>query len=915
MKKFLLFILFLSIAVSVFAGENDDYRVIRGLMRDGTYTIAVDRMNAFLESYPESSHRKEVRELLISACLSGRMYDKEHRYADSFVKDYCPQAPGACMAVVLYDATAFYLEQRLPEAEEKLDTISGSLKGQSPDTLRAYYQLAGDVAYARNRFQDAVGLYNSFLKLGMDNQVRLKLGIAYYHLKKYRKAKRVLLRLEGENFQSAELFRYLGLLKFSDEKYEEAARYFEKAGKMQDRLFEVHTLLKQGKAADAYTLFRKVVPLKAISPESLAVYRIQSLLNQGRWRDAKEMLDKSTLPDSRAALELSFSVYDRFRRFNRAADVLHTMALIGNQPGHDFYRLAEYRLTKLNDAEGAFRFYGKVLEKAPEGPYASLALMNRIRCSLYMGNPEQALKLTTSFLKEYGVTSPITDEAYFVLGKLMLNRGNYPEAIKSFENILVNYPDSKLRAKSAYFLADAYFRNGMYKDSGKAAATLFGLSDRGKTLNLAALSAYLDGRYDQAAAYFDELDKDEAKTKAVTSELQAFSLALSDKVQEAVAVAGKNKSLIFSLYLRLRDAENSIHTALSENPMLPSHLYEAADLTEDAALKRQLLEKAVELSDPDTTIHLLAFHELEPEAVAAGDYLTLMELEPEFIQNDPESFHGSQAILKKARKYREKGKLSKAVALYQMAVRAFPDAPGNDESYYFLYQYARPRKLAYLEKIVKDYPDGQYAALAAYNLGVITFKGKDYKKAGPLFQQALSLNDPSMAKLAWALRYYLGVSLEKTGDVDGAIVQYREYLKEIPEDVHQVGERTRIGLLFQKQGLLDEAVAEFNRLLQMPEVKTRKAEITYYIAECLEAQGKLKEALQQFLSVTYLHSDELMWSTTARFKAAKICEQLEYYDDAAKLYRKIASAYKGQVQGEFAKEKLKELQGKEEDKK
>ncbi|MCK5735319.1 MAG: tetratricopeptide repeat protein, partial [Spirochaetaceae bacterium] len=327
--------------------------------------------------------------------------------------------------------------------------------------------------------------------------------------------------------------------------------------------------------------------------------------------------------------------------------------------------------------------------------------------------------------------------------------------------------------------------------------------------------------------------------------------------------------------------------------------------------KRQLLEKAVELSDPDATIHLLAFHALEPEAVAAGDYLTLMELEPDFIQNDPESFHGAQAILKKARKYREKGKLSKAVSLYQMAVRAFPDAPGNDESYYFLYQYARPQKPAYLEKIVKDYVDGQYAALAAYNLGLTYFHGKDYKGAALLFQQALSGSDPSMAKLTFAVQYYLGVSLEKTGNIDDALIHYREYLNGIPVDVHQVGERIRIGLLFQKQELLDEAMAEFDRLLQMPEAVNRKAEITYYMAECLEGLGELKEALQQYLAVTYLHNSELMWSTTARFKAAKICEQLEYYDDAAKLYRKIASAYNGQVQGEFAKKKLEELQGKE----
>ncbi len=915
MKRVFVTVLLFITATAIIAGEADDYRVIRGMMRDGTYSIAVDRMTAFLDSYPDSPHRKDVREMRISACLSARLFDREHRYADAFTADYCSESPGDCVAVTLYDATAYYLEQRYPDAEAKLKSISENLKTCSADTLKVYHQLAGDVAYARKRFQDAVKQYNAFLKIGMNNDVRLKQGISYYHLKKYRKAGRVLSRLEREHFQAPELFRYLGLLKFDDEKYADAVGYFQKAGEKQDRIFEVHTLLKQGKASDAYALFREVVPLASVSPEALALYRIQSLLNCGDWLGAKTILGKSTLPDSNKALKLSFAVNDNFRQFNRAEQVLHTMALVGTKPGHDFYRLAEYRLTKLHDAAGAFQAYGKVLEKAPDSPYASLALINRIKCSLYMGNPDLTLKLTTDFLKKYGVKSPVTDEAYFVLGKLMLDRGNYSEAIKSFENILVNYPDSGLRKKSARLLADAYFRNGMFGDAERAATSLVNLPNEQDSLELAALAAYLSGEYNKAADDFARLfslEKQDEKESFPDNlnQLYVFSLALSGKVQDAVTRAGNNKELVYYLYLRLKDTGNAIQAALSEDPMIPAHLYEAAGLSTEDSMKRQLLEKAVELSAPGTTVHLLAFHELEPLAVAAGDYLTLMELEPAFVRNDPESFHGAQAILKKARKYREKGRLSKAISLYRMAVRAYPDAPGNDEAYYFLYRYARPKKPVYLEKIVQDYPRGQYTALAAYNLGGIAFKAKKYRKAVPLFRQALTLNDPAMAKLAFAIHYYLGVSLEKIGDINGAISQYREYLKTVPPEVHQINERIRISLLFQKQGDLKEALAEFNRLLEMPDAESRKAEITYYIAECLESQGKLKQALQQYLAVTYLHSGELMWATTARFKAAKICEKLEYYDDAAKLYKKIATAYKGRVQGEFARKKLEELQQK-----
>ena len=906
MRRLLALLLIVAV-LPVAADEATDYQVIRGMVRDGAFGIAVSRMDAFLETYPEGAHAKQVAAMRVAAALSARYYTRVHETAAWYIAQYC-DTPAGCADIFLHDATAYYLENRYREAAETLAMIAPHLNEQSEDTLKGYHQLAGDVAFARNQYDEAVDRFNSFLKIGFDNETRLKQGMAYYHLKKYARAERVLGRLAEEGYEDPRLHRYRGLIAFGKEKFEEASGHFARADEPQDRIFRVHTLLQLQQDEAAYSLFRETVPLQEVSADEVTLRRVETSLQEGALLDALADMERGPLPVTVQAGEVRFSMYDRLRRYDLAAEELHRIALVSEDPGRDFYRLGEYVLTRLNDMERAHRYYGAVLEKDPDGSYASLALMNQIKCSLYRGDRATALKETTDFLNQYGVTSPITDQAYMILGKLMLERGVYEEAIKSFENIVANYPDSNLKAEAGRFLVDSYFRQGMYEDALKASALEVGDNLKPDMLLLGGTAAYLAGEPVVAAELYGQLAA--LAPEKLPRDLFVFSLVLSEDLEGALAAAGDDALLVFAAQRRGQDVDGAVQTATSMDPMLADVLLRAADMVDqDIELRVRLLTQAVELAEPGSVTGRLAMLALEPLLVEANQYRAILELEPQFIQQDPAGFHGAQGILKKARAYREKGKLAKAVSMYQMAVNSFPDAVGNDEAYFFLHEYARPRKESHLEKIVTDYPDGEYAALAAYKLGLIRFNQKAFGAAVPLFRTALDSDDPAVVELRFALEYYLGVSLERTGDVDGALAAYRRYLELIPGDVGQVQERIRIGLLFQKNEDYAAARAEFERLLALEASKDHEAELTYYIAECMEGQGELETALQQFLQVTYLHASELMWSTTARFRAARICEQLEYYDDAVKLYQKIADAHKGQIQGEFARKKLEELSG------
>ncbi len=900
-----LIVVLLVFSANIFAQENSDLRIIKGLVRDGAFNIAKVKIESFLENNPDSKDLITVYSLYFDTLMATRDYQKIHSVSEDFLNKHCVQQKGnVCFKAMLYNAYAYYFENDFKSVDKVFLQIENgykSLKGIKKELLSQFYLLKGDISFKRDNFKEAISSYNSFLKLKFDNKVRLKLAVSYYHYKKFGKAEKILKKLEKEGFKDTLLNRYLGLVYYGKKKYDIAYKYFSKNKDREDGFFAVHTLVQLGKTKEAFQLFRQLVPSPVLEEEERINFNLSLLVKKGELLEASRLIGKKSFVENKEFYKLAYVVFDNLRQFKKAADYLRKYALISDTH-KDYFKLAEYYLTKLNDMDNALLFYNKCIEKNPEGPFSSIALLNRIKCTLYNGDKEKALTMLADFLEKYGKTSPVTDDAYFVYGKLMLDRGNYPEAIKSFENIILNYQDSPLVKPSSYYLAESYFRYGMYEDALSFINEKLKEKERNVNL-LSALAYYFKKDYKSAAERFSAITP-----KNYYKRLYAYSLSRIGKLDEALAMAEGNDELSYFCLSYGNNKENAFKLALkSGNPLL---IYLSALEQNDENLKKMYLVKVLELSSRKDTVRKLALIELEPIVEKTGEYLIIMENEPEYIKNNPEEFHGVQGLLKKAEKYRQKGNVGKAVYFYKMAIENYPDAKGTDRAYYFLFETLKNPPLSYLEKIVSSFPDSEYYTLSCYKLGLIHFKNKEYKNAIDYFEKVLNKRDKNIEKLMFAVYYYLGVSYEQTGQIQKAIDSYLEYLKSLPPDVKQINERIRIALFLQKNNRLKEALNEFLRILPSLSDEDSKAEVMFYIAECYQGLGDLNKALENYLAVTYLHPKELMWATTARFNAAKICEKLGYYDDAIKLYRKIADAYKGQVQGEFARKKLKELEEK-----
>jgi len=895
--------LILFIAFVVFGQENSDLRIIKGLVRDGAFNIAKGKIENFLKNNPNSKDLPEVYSLYFDTLMATRQFRDMHSAVEGFKEKFCKESKDAlCFKAILFDAYAYFFENDFKKSSSLLNTLEEKFKpfkAIPKDLLSQYYLLKGDLAFKRDDFKEAISDYNSYLKIKFDNAVRLKLALSYYHYKKFGKAASILKKLEKEGYKDPMLNRYLGLIYYGKKKYEQAYSYFIKNDLREDGFFAVHCLVSAGKNKEAYDLFRKLVPLPSLSEEERAYFNLSILYKKGLLLDGKKLIEKKSYIEDKEFSKLSYSVYDALRDYSKAASFLRKYSLMADTH-KDYFKLAEYYLSNLNDLNNALLFYNKCIEKNPEGPFSSIAMLNRIKCTLYNGDRDKALTMLADFLKKYGKVSPVTDDAYFVYGKLMLDRGNYDEAIKSFENIILNYKDSPLVPNSVAYLSKAYFRYGMYKDVINLLASKEKIGERENLL--LALSYYLTSDYKNACSYFKK-----SKLNSYYQKLYAYSLAKSDNLEKSLTLAKDDETKYFALMFAGKE-EDAFSLALkSENPLL---IYLSALKQQDEAVKKGYLVKVLEYSTAGDTVRKLALIELEPIVEKTGDYLVVMENEPEYVKNNPEDFHGVQGFLKKAEKYRLKGNIPKAVYFYKMAVENYPEAKGVDKAYYFLFETLKNPPVSYLETIVNSFPESEYFTLSCYKLGLIHFNNKEYSKAANYFEKVIEKRDKNIEKLLFAVYYYLGICYEKTGQVSKAVDSYLQYLKNLPPDAKQINERIRVALFLQKNGKVKEALNEFEKLMPLIGDDDLKAEITFYIAECYENLGDLNKALENYLAVTYLHPKEIMWATTARFNAAKICEKLGYYDDAIKLYKKIADAYKGQVQGDFAKKKLEELENK-----
>src|SRR5262249_5675601 len=143
------------------------------------------------------------------------------------------------------------------------------------------------------------------------------------------------------------------------------------------------------------------------------------------------------------------------------------------------------------------------------------------------------------------------------------------------------------------------------------------------------------------------------------------------------------------------------------------------------------------------------------------------------------------------------------------------------------------------------------------------------------FQKAVQL-DPSNA----GAHFFLGLSLRRTGDLDGAIAEYKKALLINPK---YAAARTNLGWVYQLQGKLDGAIAEHKGVLR------DKRKFDQAQKNLTWAEG-MRELLARLPDVLAGRAEPKTAAETCEF--AELCAKLfqKRYADSVRMYEKAFAA-------------------------
>ena len=135
--------------------------------------------------------------------------------------------------------------------------------------------------------------------------------------------------------------------------------------------------------------------------------------------------------------------------------------------------------------------------------------------------------------------------------------------------------------------------------------------------------------------------------------------------------------------------------------------------------------------------------------------------------------------------------------------------------------------------------------------------------------------------------------------------KYKILILKFPEhDVTHIA-NNRIGTILKSQEKFNLAI-EYFKIAQTNENSEVNAQMQYDIAECYQALGENKKAVDEYLKVEYKYPIGDFWAKRAQFQCANLLEKMGKKDRALNLYKKL-SEQEGR-EADQARERLKILE-------
>lgn len=440
------------------------------------------------------------------------------------------------------------------------------------------------------------------------------------------------------------------------------------------------------------------------------------------------------------------------------------------------------------------------------------------------------------------VPRELVDKLYYGLSWSYLKQGEFKEAIKEFQKIVKGSDDNIVKVSALCQIGDAYQDSGDYAKAQETYDTI--------------LRDYPDSFYNDYVQYQLGLTMLKASNydAAIMSLLSLKSNFPTSKLLDDATYALGLAYFQRQDYNASRETFEKFQEEFKESNLRPESLY----LLGTSLYNLGKFNEAIEAFK-----NIIRVFSQDTELVQKAEY----EIADCFYQmgNEKEAMNRFNALRAK-----------------------YPDSNLTAEIMWWLggYYYRQNQpELArrYFSSLIADFPRSNLVADAYYAIGSSFEEESRFDEAIENFQKVVKSGSSDLSAQASLAIADIHVSQEK---FEAALKEYEDIKERYPNLANLV--YPKMADLFLKMNNLSGSLDFYRKCLDVVPVK-EMAGIQFKIAEVLQAKGDLSSAIEEYLKVTYLYSENNALAIKALLRTAAIYEGRENFKEAMNIYKRVVS--------------------------
>ncbi|MCX5710332.1 MAG: tetratricopeptide repeat protein [Candidatus Omnitrophica bacterium] len=775
-------------------------------------------------------------------------------------------------------------------------------------------------AYEDAFYEVSLGLLERFLKNYPDStlapEAKLLTGECYYHQNRFLEALKEFELIQNDpqakNIRDAVLY-WIAEVHFkgnnfskSEDYYKMVIEQFPKSTYVPGAYYSLgFCLFQEHKYADALGYFKTVLEKYPREPQAkdAAFKLVETLYN---------LKDYTALKDK---LKEYIKVYSK--------DASRLPYLYFYQAEADFY---------LEDFSQAIDSYNKVIKSTDDDKIQALSKLGLawgyLKLKRYKEAEQAFSQIDTASLEKRSVDVLLLGKAVLMAETSRVNEAGsiYDQLISSTQDPLVLVQAYLGKAEAFYNAADYVKAISVYKEALAKVDTANTPGEIVDKLHHSLAWAYLKhGDFKEAIKEFQQIVKE--------SDDKIFKVSALCQIGDTYQDSGNYAKAEETYESILRDYPDSLYSDYVQYQlglnMLKSSNYDGAALA-FLALKKNFPNSKL-LDDADYALGLTYFQKqdynssrdiflrfdqefkdspLKPEALyllgSSLFNLTKYNEAIDVFKNIARLYGQDRELAQKAEFeiadcYYQLGNESEAMNRFKALRAKYPDSNLTAETVWWLGQYYyrhNDLNLArrYLNSLIQDFPSSNLVPDAYYALGSSYEDDGRTDEALENFRKVLELRKSDLAGQA-ALA--IADIYAKQENSEAAFKGYNDILKGYPNLSGLI--YPKIADLYFKNGNFGQAIDYYRKSMDLVPVREMPG-IQFKIGESLQAEGKLDEAIEEYLKTTYLYADNNALVVKSLLRVASIYENKQNFKEAANIYKKISSM--DVEEAKFAKERL-----------